>query len=120
MSRPDTFATVVSSGALILISIKQKHEELDMDFASATNGSSGGGFAGFIPLLIMGCFFGGIFHSIAKRKGRNQWLWFIAGFVPLWNILGVIWLASLPDKSIIEEVSSLVTELQNFNYTPKE
>jgi len=90
-----------------------------MDIAYASNGSWGGGFAALIPLLVMGLSFGFLFGSIAKRKGRSQWLWFIAGFVPFWNLVAGFWLASLPDKSIFEEFKALIDELQNFEFIPK-
>ena len=90
-----------------------------MDIAYASSGSSGGGFTAFIPLLIMGCVLGLLFKSIAKRKGRSEWLWFFAGFVPGWNLLGGLWLASLPEKSILEEVKVLINELQKFDFKPR-
>ncbi len=90
-----------------------------MDIAFASNGSVGGGFAAFIPLLILGLIPAFLFKSIAKRKGRSQWLWFLAGYVPVWGWLAGIWLASLPDKSFLEDVRALVTELQKFNFVPK-
>ena len=90
-----------------------------MDIAYASNGPAGGGFASFIPLLLMGCILGFFLKSIAKRKGRSEWLWFLAGFVPGWNLFGGIWLASLPDKSILEEIKALVNELQKFDFVPK-
>ena len=91
-----------------------------MDVAFASNGSGGGGFAAFIPLILLGIIPAFLFKSIAVRKGRSQWLWFLVGFVPVWGWVSGIWLASLPDKSVIEEVGNLVTELQKFNFTPKE
>jgi hypothetical protein len=58
------------------------------------------GFGMFIPLIIMGLPFAFLFKSIARRKGRNQWGWFVGGFVPVFNFLGAIWLASLQDEAI--------------------
>ena len=90
-----------------------------MDMAFASNGSAGGGFAAFIPLLILGLIPAFLFKSIAKRKDRNQWLWFLAGFVPGYGWIAGIWLASLPDKSFVEDVRALVAELQKFDFVPK-
>jgi hypothetical protein len=84
--------------------------------------SSGTGISqiwSFVPLLFMGLIFGLVLMPMAKRKGRSQWLWFLAGFVPGWNFLGGLWLASLPDKSISEEVKALLNELQKFDFVPK-
>ena len=77
-------------------------------------------FGSFVPLILLGLIFGLVLMPIAKRKGRRQWLWFLAGFVPGWNLLGGLWLASLPDKSILEEVKVLLNELKKFNFTLKE
>ncbi len=90
------------------------------NIANASNGSEGSGFAGFIPLIIMGAIFGLTLRSIAKRKGKNEWLWFFAGFVPGWNLFGGIWLASLPDVSVTEAISSLVDELKKYEFSPKQ
>ena len=90
-----------------------------MDIAFASNGSAGGGFAAFIPLIILGLIPAFLFKSIAKRKGRSQWLWFLAGFVPVYGWLAGIWLASLPDKSFVEDVRALVTELHKFDFVPR-
>jgi len=72
-----------------------------------------------VPLLFLGLIFGLVLMPMAKRKGRSQWLWFFAGFVPGWNFLGGLWLASLPDKSVLEEVKALLNELQKFDFVPK-
>lgn len=85
-----------------------------MDIAYASNDAVGGGFAAFIPLLLMGCIFGAFLKSLAKRKDRNQWLWFIAGFAPAIWIIGGIWLASLPEKSLLEEINLLKDKLKKF------
>lgn len=90
-----------------------------MDITYASIGSSGSQLLSFLPLLLLGCILGILFRSIAKRKGRSQWLWFFAGIVPGWNLLGGLWLASLPDKSISEEVKALLNELQKFDFVPK-
>ena len=86
-----------------------------MDIAYASNGEVGGMIASFIPLLLMGCIFGALLKSLAKRKGRNQWLWFIAGFAPAIWVIGGIWLASLPDKSIVDEINFLKKKLDNLS-----
>jgi len=90
-----------------------------MDLAFASNGSAGGGFAAFIPLLILGLIPAFLFKSIAKRKGRSQWLWFLAGFVPAYGWIAAIWLASLPDKSFIEDVRGLLAALQKVDSVRK-
>ncbi|MBI3781683.1 MAG: trypsin-like peptidase domain-containing protein, partial [candidate division NC10 bacterium] len=84
----------------------------DLETASATNGAPLLGLAAFIPLLLMGVAFAFLLRSIAKRKGRSRWLWFAAGFVPGWNILGALWLVSLTDLAIKQQLSGLMRELQ--------
>jgi hypothetical protein len=91
-----------------------------IETALASNGSGMEGLASFGPWLLAGLIFALILRSIAKRKGRSQLLWFLAGFVPGWNLLGGIWLASLTDKAIMEEIRSLADELQKFDLYPKE
>lgn len=73
----------------------------------------GGRIISFIPLLIVGGLLGFLCSKIAKRKGRNQLSWFLAGFVPVWNGLGAIWLASLPEKSILDEIESLKRKINS-------
>jgi hypothetical protein len=90
------------------------------NIANASNGGEAAGFGGFIPLIIMGLFFGITLRLIAKRKGKSEWGWFFAGFVPGWNFFGGLWLASLPDISVTEAISSLVDELKKYEFTPKQ
>ena len=82
------------------------------------------GFAGFLPLIfqfiILGLIFAFTLKSIAKRKGRSKWGWFFIGFVPGWNMFGGLWLASLPDISVTEAISSLVNELKKYEFSPKQ
>ena len=73
-----------------------------MNTSHASSGSTDGGFSMFVPLLLMlaiGLVYAFLLGSIAKRKGKNQTLWFLAALVPLWNIIGGIWLSSFPEKS---------------------
>lgn len=60
-----------------------------------------------LPWLIMGLVFGVFLKALAKRKGRSQWLWFAAGFVPTWNVFGAIWLASLTDLAVRRQIDAL-------------
>ena len=89
-----------------------------MDIAYAMGGGAGegaAGLAGFIPLLLMGTILGLILMFIAKRKGKSQVLWLIAGYIPGWNLFGGLWLASLPDKLIIDEIEALKNSLQKIS-----
>ena len=90
-----------------------------MNIAYAANGSAGEGWGALVPLFLMGCIVGSLLRSIAKRKDRSQWLWFLAGFIPGWNLFAGLWLASLPDKAIFEEVRALIEELRKFDLAPK-
>ena len=84
------------------------------------SGTGGSQIWSFVPLLFMGLIFGLVLMPMAKRKGRNRWLWFVAGFVPGWNFLGGLWLASLPDVAIMEQVSILINEFKKFNFQSKD
>ena len=91
-------------------------QKINSAYAMGSSGSSGGGIMAFLPLLLLGCILAFLLKSIAKRKGRNQWLWFIAGFIHFWNALGGLWLASIPDKAIVESLKDL---LDKFHFFPK-
>jgi len=90
-----------------------------MGIAYAGDGSTGGNILAFLPLLLMGCVLGFLYRAIAKRKGRNEWLWFLAGFVPVWNLLGGLWLASLQDRAVTDDIKALIEELQKVDFAPK-
>ena len=66
------------------------------------------GFAGFIPLIIMGVIFG-IFAAffIGKRKGKNPLVCLLLCLIPLFNGFYVTYLVSLTDKNIIERLDYL-------------
>jgi hypothetical protein len=77
------------------------------------------GLPGVIPYLVMCCIWGLVLKSISQRKGKSKWLWFFAGFIPGYNFFGGLWLASLPEKSILEEVKVLKNKLQKFDFISK-
>ena len=89
-----------------------------INVAYASN--QGSGIGAFFPLLIIVLIFGPVFMSIAKRKGRNRLVWFLAGCFPLLNVIFGIYLASLPDIDIKKQVSDLIDELQKFEFIPKD
>lgn len=68
---------------------------------------------GLIPWLATGLVFGLLLRAIAKRKGRRPWLWFAAGFVPGWNLLGAFWLVSLTDSAVVEQMNAILKGLRN-------
>lgn len=66
------------------------------------------GFAGFLPLIIMGLIFG-IFaaFSIGKRKGKNPLVCFLLCLIPFFNGFYLFYLVSLTDKNVIERLDYL-------------
>jgi len=48
--------------------------------------------------------------TIAPRKGRSRWYALIA-FIPLVNILCVLWLASLSEWHLVERIRALEAKL---------
>jgi hypothetical protein len=90
------------------------------NIAYAYDGSQGSGFGGFIPLLLMSLIFAFILRSIAKRKGKHEWLWFIYGIIPGLNMLVGIWLASLPDMSLYGEIDALANVLRKHGLMPED
>ena len=94
-----------------------------MDIAFASNGLPGGEFAtllpSFIPYLVM-VVFGGLCLSLYRRgkeKANGH------GFSQVLSLaiifFGGLWLASLPEKSILEEVKVLKNKLQKFDFISK-
>jgi len=73
----------------------------------------------FLPLIILAIPYAFFIKSIAKRKGKNWWLWFFLSFVPVINIFGILWLVSLPEQSLTDDIHALITELQKFNFVSK-
>ena len=71
-----------------------------MAIAYASNGLAGG-ISGFIPILFLMAAISFLFVKIARRKGKNPWLWFFVGLLPVYNVVAGLWLASLPDEDII-------------------
>ena len=59
-------------------------------YAMGAPGQEAGGVGMFVPLIILGLPFAFLLKSIARRKGRNQWGWFVGGFVPVFNFFGAI------------------------------
>ena len=65
------------------------------------------GFAGFIPLIIMGVIFGIVAYSIGKRKGKNRLVCFLLCLIPAFNGFYLFYLVSLTDKNVIERLDYL-------------
>ena len=61
---------------------------------------------GLLPLFLIGTLLAVFIFRIAKRKGKSP-AFAIYGFIPLVNILVAIWLASLTDKAVLEELAAL-------------
>jgi hypothetical protein len=102
-----------------IIMIKRRGGQM-IDIAYAYNGNNAVGVSGFVPLLLMGVMFGLLLKTIAKRKGKHEWLWFFYGFIPAWNLLGGIWLASLPDMSLYGEIDALANVLRKHGLMPED
>ncbi|MCX5733957.1 MAG: hypothetical protein NTW68_06495 [candidate division NC10 bacterium] len=84
----------------------------------AAEGSTGNA-AMLIPYLLMGCILGFLLMYIARRKAKNTTLWFLAGFVPGLNLLGLFWLASLPDQATLEQISALAEKVRKLDMVIK-
>jgi hypothetical protein len=59
-----------------------------------------------LPLFLMSAVLAAFIFFLAKRKGQSAFLLLI-GLVPFVNILVAIWLASLTDKSVLEQIEAL-------------
>lgn len=58
----------------------------------------------FIPLAV-------IAFKIAKRRGRNGWLWALIALIPYFNLLFLLYLASLPETSLVERIEAIEARL---------
>lgn len=56
-----------------------------------------------VPFLI-------IIARMARRKGRSQWF-SLLGLIPVVNFFVTIWIASLPDAKLLEEIADLKRRL---------
>ncbi len=75
---------------------------------------SGAGVIGsLIPLILMGCLFGWFLSVIAKRKDRSRLRYFLISFIPMAWFPAGLWLASLPDKAILDKLEALEVKLVN-------
>jgi len=68
-------------------------------------------WAAFIPLFIMLVPFLVMMCFIVRRKGINIFPVILLGFIPLVNILTLIWLASQTDASVKAEIADLKRRL---------
>ncbi len=61
----------------------------------------------FVPLLTMAVIFVPLGIILATRKGKSRLLFVLVAFVPIVNFLALIWLASLTDQAVLEELAKL-------------
>jgi hypothetical protein len=64
-------------------------------------------FLQLIPLLILTVPLVLIVCALARRKGRSVAAGLVLGLIPFVNVLSAIWLASLTDQSLLDEINSL-------------
>ena len=64
----------------------------------------------FIPLAVVAFY-------IARRRGRSGWLWALIALVPYFNLLCLLYLASLPESSVIERIEALERRSANTTAT---
>lgn len=69
--------------------------------------TNAGGFASFIPLLILGIVLAFIAAKFAKRKRKKPVLYVLLALIPAFGGLVLIWLASLTDKEVLDRLSQL-------------
>ena len=62
----------------------------------------------------MGLPFAYLLYSMAKRKGGNRWLYFLGGFIPVYSLFLAIWMASLPEKKMVQELTEFIKELSKY------
>ena len=70
-------------------------------------GTGAAGFAGFIPMIIVGVIFGIVACCIGKRKGKNRLVCFLLCLIPVFGAFFLLYLVSLTDKNVIERLDYL-------------
>jgi hypothetical protein len=60
----------------------------------------------FLPLLLIGTIFAVVIFLIACRK-RCSRAWGLMGYVPLSNFITLIYVASLPDRGLLDRLEKL-------------
>jgi hypothetical protein len=63
------------------------------------------------PWLFLGLIMGSVLATIAKRKGRNPFLWFFLGFIPVVGYFLAFVLASRPDVALLDRIRRLEEQL---------
>jgi hypothetical protein len=59
------------------------------------------------PWLFLGLIMGSVLATMAPRKGKNPFLWFLLGFIPLVGYFLAFILASRPDKAMLDRIRGL-------------
>ena len=87
----------------------------------APEGANGGSIiASLIPLLIFWLIFGILAFFIAREKGKNPWVSAVLMIVPLFNIAYLFWIASLPHKSVLEQLDLLTNQVIKLREQPSQ
>lgn len=87
--------------------------------AIASESAEGSGLGAFIPLIIIWAIvYWVLVKPLSKRKGKSQLLELLM-LIPIANLIYVIWLASLTDKAVIEDINALKTVLPKSNLEMK-
>lgn len=78
-----------------------------MTDAFASNGGSAG-IASLLPIfLFAGILYSIILKFISKRLGKNEWLWFLVGWIPLINGVAALWLIYTAYNYIMDKLELL-------------
>lgn len=75
--------------------------------------------AALCPWFVFGIVLGLVLGCMARRKGRNPFLWFAIGLIPLFSIFAGIYLASLPDTYLLNRLWALEEKLEKLCGEPK-
>jgi len=69
--------------------------------------------AQFLPMIIIAIPFLFLNPAIADRKGKNKIKYGLLGILPVVNMFSALYLASLPDKMILERLDTIINKLEN-------
>ena len=75
--------------------------------AAETATTGGGGFASFIPIILIGVPFVIFAAKFAKRKGKDRVPYVLMSLIPFVGLFVLMWLASLTDKVVLDRLEQL-------------
>jgi hypothetical protein len=65
----------------------------------------------FVPAIMIGLVCAGVVLWLAPRKGCSKW-WALVGFVPCFGSLVILYVLSLTDKQVLDDIADLKRKVE--------